>query len=205
VISGPTILRRGWLVLWKGSDNIAVAGGGTMKFKPLTPEQVTRGICMRRYAWGKRVRQIADESGVPARVLRDVMVGKPFSEAVRCRLEGYLRTPAGPEALRQDNDRSGDPDAQRFRLLRRIMRTRSLAKQFDLPLCDRDRLKSFTDGQLRAYFYNLDDRIKRHVTDQDPTIAQRWKLADDMPAWEFIERLDQLRAHRQERNSRLRP
>ena len=33
-----------------------------MNFKPLTPEQVTRGICMRRYAWGKRVQQIADES-----------------------------------------------------------------------------------------------------------------------------------------------
>jgi hypothetical protein len=61
-----------------------------------------------------------------------------------------------------------------------------------------------TDGQLHAYFYNLDDRIKRHVMDQDPTIAQRSKLADDMPAWEFIERVDQLRAHRQERNSRLR-
>jgi hypothetical protein len=60
-----------------------------------------------------------------------------------------------------------------------------------------------TVGELHAYFYNLDDRIKRHVMDQDPTIAQRWKLADDMPAWEFIERLDQLRA--QERSSRLRP
>jgi hypothetical protein len=34
----------------------------------------------------------------------------------------------------------------------------------------------------------------------DPTIAQRWKLPDDMEAWEFIERIDQLRAHRQERN-----
>jgi hypothetical protein len=26
-----------------------------MNFKRLTPEQVTRGVCMRRYAWGKRV------------------------------------------------------------------------------------------------------------------------------------------------------
>ena len=174
-----------------------------MKFKPLTPEHVTRGICMRRYAWGKWVQQIADESGVPARVLHDVIMGKPFSEAVRCRLEGYLRTPAGPAALRQDNDRGRDPDAQRFRLLRRIMRARRLAQDYGLPLCDRDRLKAMTDGQLRAYFYNLGDRVKRHVMSLDLAIARQWKLPDDMEAWEFIERLDQLRAHRQERNSRL--
>jgi hypothetical protein len=49
------------------------------------------------------------DDGVPARVLRDLIVGKPFFEAVRCRLEGYLRTPAGPAALRQDNDRGRDP------------------------------------------------------------------------------------------------
>ena len=79
-----------------------------MKFKPMTPEQVTRGVCMRRCAWGKRVQQLADESGVSARALHDVIVGKPFSEAVRSRLEGYLRTPAGPSALRQDNN----PQAQ---------------------------------------------------------------------------------------------
>jgi hypothetical protein len=174
-----------------------------MNFKPLTPEQVTRGICMRRYAWGKRVQQIADESGVPARILRDVIVGKPFSEAARCRLEGYLRAPAGPAALRQDNDRGRDPDVQRFRLLRRIMRARALAKQFGLPLCDRDRLKAMTDGGLRAYFYNLGDRVKRHVMSLDLAIARQWKLPDDMEAWEFIERVDQLRAHRQERNSSL--
>ena len=89
-----------------------------MKFKPMTPEQVTRGVCMRRYAWGKRVQQLADESGVPARALHDVIVGKPFSEAVRSRLEGYLRTPAGPSALRQDNNRKRNPDSPRFRLLR---------------------------------------------------------------------------------------
>ena len=175
-----------------------------MNFKPLTPEQVTRGICMRRYAWGKRVQQIADESGVSARVLHDVIIGKPFSEAVRCRLEGYLRTPAGPAALRQDNDRGRDPDAQRFRLLRRIMRARRLAQDYGLPLCDRDRLKAMTDGQLRAYFYNLGDRVKRHVMSLDLATARQWKLPDDMEAWEFIERIDQLRAHRQQRDS-IRP
>jgi hypothetical protein len=34
----------------------------------------------------------------------------------------------------------------RFRVLRRVLRARALAKQFDLPLCDRDRLKAMTDG-----------------------------------------------------------
>ena len=110
----------------------------------------------------------------------------------------------GP-ALRQGNGGGRRRDAARVALLRRVLRVRSLAKQFGLPLCDRAYLKAMTDGELQAYFYNLDDRIKRHVMDQDPTDAQRWKLADDMPAWEFSERVDQLRAHRQERNSRLRP
>jgi hypothetical protein len=108
-------------------------------------------------------------------------------------------------ALRQGNGGGRRRDAARVALLRHVLRVRALAKQFDLPLCDRDRLNAMTDGELHAYFCNLDDRIKRHVMDQDPTIAQRWKLADEMPAWEFIERLDQLRAHRQERNSRLHP
>jgi hypothetical protein len=45
--------------------------------------------------------------------------------------------------------------------------------------------------------------VKRHIMNLDPAIARQWKLADDMEAWEFIERLDQLRAHRQVRNSRL--
>jgi hypothetical protein len=52
---------------------------------------------------------------------------------------------------------------QRFRLLRRIMRARRLAQVYGPPLCDRDRLKALTDGGLRAYFYNLGDRVKRHV------------------------------------------
>ena len=97
-------------------------------------------------------------------------------------------------ALRQGNGGGQRRDAARVALLRRLLRLRSLAKQFGLPLCDRAQLKGMTDGELHAYFYNLDDRIKRYMLDQDPTIAQRWEVPDDMPAWEFIERLDQLRA-----------
>ena len=106
-------------------------------------------------------------------------------------------------ALRQGNGGGQRRDAARVALLRRLLRLRSLAKQFGLPLCDRAQLKAMTNGELHAYFYNLDDRIKRHVMSLDPTIAERWKVPDDMEAWEFIERLDQLRA--QERSSRLRP
>jgi hypothetical protein len=107
-------------------------------------------------------------------------------------------------ALRQGNGGGRQRDAARVALLRRVLHVRSLAKQFGLPLCDRARLKAMTDGELRAYFYNLGDRVKRHIMSLDRTIAQRWKLPDDMEAWKFIERLDQLRAHRQEGNS-IRP
>jgi hypothetical protein len=95
--------------------------------------------------------------------------------------------------LRQGNAGGRRRDAPRVALLRRVLRVRSLAKQFGLPLCDRDRLKAMPDGELHAYFDNLHDRIKRHVMSLAPTIAQR-----------LIERLDQLRAHRQECNARLR-
>ena len=108
-------------------------------------------------------------------------------------------------APRQGNGGGPRRDAARVALLRRVLRVRSLAKQFGLPLCDCAHVKAMTDGELHAYFYNLDDRIKRHVMSLDPTIAQRWKLPDDMEAWEFIERLDQVRAHRQQRNSRWFP
>ena len=168
---------------------------------PMTPAQITRGICMRRYAWGKRVQQISDESGVPAKTVTAVIMGAPFSDAVRARLEGYLRTPAGPAALRQDNDRGANPDGRRFRILRRVLKTRAIAVQFKEPICARDRLKSMTQGELRSYFYNLSDRVKRRILTTDPTIARHWKFADDMEPWEFIERLDQLRARRKVRNA----
>jgi hypothetical protein len=106
-------------------------------------------------------------------------------------------------ALRQGNSGGRRRDAARVALLHRLLRVRSLAKQFGLPLCDHAHLKAMTDGELHAYFYNLDDRIKRHVMSLYLAIAQRWKLPDEMEAWELIEQLDQLRAHRHERNFRL--
>jgi hypothetical protein len=169
---------------------------------PMTPAQVTRGISMRHYAFGKRIKQIADEAGIGTGHIYDVIMAKPFSEAVRARLEGYLRTPAGPAALVQDNDRGKDVDSERFRLLRRVLRARRLAQVHGLPLCDRHRLKSLTNTELRVYFYNLGDRIKRHIMELDLSISRHWKLADEMEPWEFIERIDLLRAYRSLRDAK---
>jgi hypothetical protein len=90
-------------------------------------------------------------------------------------------------------------------LLRQVLRVRQLAERYGLPLCDDGQLELFADGELWAYFYNLSDGIKSLVLEQNPEIARRWKFYDDMPVWEFIERIDRLRAHCQERNSRLHP
>jgi hypothetical protein len=49
-------------------------------------------------------------------------------------------------------------DAARAALLRRVLRVRSLAKHFGLPLCDRAHIKAMTEGEMGVYFYNLDDR-----------------------------------------------
>jgi hypothetical protein len=73
--------------------------------------------------------------------------------------------------LRYGNGGGRRRDAARVALLRRVLRARSLAKQFGLPLCDRAHLKAMTDGELHAYFYNLDDRIKRHVMSLDPVLS----------------------------------
>jgi hypothetical protein len=85
--------------------------------------------------------------------------------------------------------------AARFRLLRRVMRTRKLAQTHALPLCDSDRLLRMTDGDLHAYFFNLGDRIKRHIMAQEPAIARRWKFPDAMAPWEFAKWFDVLRGY----------
>jgi hypothetical protein len=167
----------------------------------MTPAQVTRGISMRHYAWGKRIKQIADEAGVDASAIYQVLKAEPFSEAVRARLEGYLRTPAAPSALVQDNDRKMTFDSERFRLLRRVLRARRLAQSYGLPICGRERLKKLTNTELRVYFYNLGDRVKRAILELDLSISRHWKLADEMEPWEFIERIDLLRATRSLRNA----
>jgi hypothetical protein len=53
--------------------------------------------------------------------------------------------------------------------------------------CDSDRLLRMTDGDLHAYFFNLGDRIKRHIMAQDPVITRRWHFPDSMAPWEFGE------------------
>ena len=78
-------------------------------------------------------------------------------------------------------------------LMRRILHVRQLAERYGLPLLfDGGQLEMFSDGELWAYFYNLSDGIKRHILDQNPAIAQRWKFCDDIPVWEFIEQIDRL-------------
>jgi hypothetical protein len=175
----------------------------------MTPAQVTRGISMRHYAWGKRIRQIADEAGIDLSYIYKVIKAEPVSEAVRARLEGYLKTPAGPSALVQDHNRRWHGadgrvvvDCERFSLLRRIVRARHLAGVHGLTVCDRHRLKSLTNSELRVYFYNLGDRIKRHLMSLDQSISRHWKLPDEMEPWEFIERIDLLRAARSARDAR---
>jgi hypothetical protein len=167
----------------------------------MTPAQITRGISMRHYGFGKRIKQIADECGLGTHHIYDAIMAKPLSEAVRARLEGYLLTPVGPSAIHQDNDRGKGMDSVRFAVLRRVLRARYLAAHYGLPLCERARLKRLTTSELRVYFFNLGDRVKRHVMELDLLVTRHWKLADEMEPWEFLERIDVLRASRQARDA----
>jgi hypothetical protein len=83
-------------------------------------------------------------------------------------------------------------------LLRQVLRVRQLAERYGLPLCDEGQLELFADGELHAYYYNLGDSNKGLVLEQNAEIGRRWKFPDAMPVWEFVERIDRLRAHRQE-------
>jgi hypothetical protein len=158
---------------------------------PMTPAQITRAICMRRYAWGKSPQQIADESGLAVARIIDVIAGRPFSEAVKARLEGYIRTPAGPSALIQDNDKGKKVTSMRFFLLRRIIKLSRIGKQFGI-VTNTGRTKEMDEGAIRTYFYWLDDTVKTAIMKRWPRESLKYKLADSAPAWEWIERLEKL-------------
>jgi len=171
-------------------------GGGQYVSDPRrrmpTQREIINRLRKRRYTWGKTLRELADESGIREEVLRDVLLGKPFTEVVAARLVGYLTTPAGPAALVRDLNTPAANRSRRFLIIRRIIRLGQLARRYGIWSKKQEMLKEWTEGRLLAYFYNLDSRLKAELMKRNPVLAGRFNLPDGLDAWEWIERLEQL-------------
>lgn len=168
--------------------------------RKMTPSEITRGIAFRRYAFGKPIGQIAEEAGLPARYIYNVLKGLPFNLEIAARLEGYLRTPTTNREVRHDRNPDGEIGATRRSLLRRIARARALGFHLGWKI-RKENLAGFTENQLRAYAYNTEDRVKSSIMKFYPVMTSRFMMADDMEPWEVIERINDLKDNPQACNS----
>lgn len=169
----------------------------------MAPSQISRGVAFRRYAYGKPIQQIADEAGLRYDQVLDVLKSQPMKIEVAAALTGWLRTPVSP--MQQVHDRQdGDVmSATRLALLKRLARMRALAGHIKSPLLLRrvEKLAAFTDDELRAYIYNVEDLVRKRILGFYPTIAEYYHFADDMEPWEIIERIDRLKNNDKVRNA----
>jgi hypothetical protein len=159
----------------------------------MTRMQVVRGLRMRHYAWGKPFRTIADETGLTAETIRNVIGGQPFSDTTWAVLIGYLRTPQGKHALIDNKARNASwkPGGRRD-IEKRIWSLQAIAVKLGFAWTDRTRLDPLTSGELWAHYYRLEYRVKERIIRERIDLARRFIIPDHLQAFEWIERLDQL-------------
>jgi hypothetical protein len=176
--------------------------------QPLSRPQIERGIAMRKYAWNKPVQQIADEVGVAAETVRRVLNRQTVSDESYAKLTSYLRTPAGAAAKINNRSAKASEKSPRRALERKAAKLCAMAVDFGLKVLSRTRLAEMTVGQLTAYYWRLDCRVKERIL-AAYALARGYILPDVLEAWEWIERLDQLRERQttsaSARNGRTQP
>jgi hypothetical protein len=160
--------------------------------RPMTPMQVVRGIRMRHYAWGKPFQTIADEAGVTAETIRRVVNGEPFNDTTWALLVGYLRTPQSPRALIKNRSKGKVSHGPRRALEKRLWNLQRIALKLGFRWQDKTRLDEMTIGELWAFFYQLEYRVKERIIRERIDLARRFIIPDHLQAFEWIERLDQL-------------
>lgn len=160
----------------------------------LSQRTVINRMRKRRYQWGKPLAEIANEAGLSYETILAVIKGQPMTEEVHARLIGYLKTPAGPFALINDREKKAyqrNPKSRRILMTKRVEGLRALAGVWGFKLIARSRIAEMTMGELWAYFWNLDEKIKNHLMERFP-IASLYLIPDSLNAWEWIERLEKL-------------
>ena len=164
----------------------------------LMPRQkIERQIAQRRYAWKKPTQQIADEAGVSRDVVKRVLERLPVSDASYATLTSYLVTPAGKWSLINNRQKKSPADGDRNALLQRVLRLSGMAIDYGLRTFARVTLASFTQGELKAYYYRLEFSVKERVLRNErwpDSIKGKYVIPDSLEAWEWVERLDQLLA-----------
>lgn len=169
----------------------------------MTPAQITRGLAFRRYAFAKPVQQIADETQLRYDQVLGVLKGEPMNIAVAARLTGYLRTPCATSQKWRDRTDDGMMRETRKKLFRRLARMRCLARHLNLHVGFRSegKLVGFTDGELRAFTYNVEDIVKEEILRLYPTVAELFKFSDDLAPWEYLEHIDAIKGSPQARHA----
>lgn len=170
-----------------------------------TPLQVVKALRQRHYSWGKPLRQIADETGLHVNTIRAVIRGDQFTPETYARLVGYIKTPAGPAALINSRYRGDTSTGPRRDLMRRCRHLGYIATRLGFAKIVEHRLNEKTIGQLWAYYWQLEFRVKERIIKERIQLARRYILPDHLQAFEWIERLDQLAEHLQKSGSGRRP
>lgn len=159
----------------------------------MTVPQITRGIRMRKHAWGKPTQQIADEAGVHHSVINAVLKEQGVSPAAYALLTSYLRTPAGPWAMINNRHARASATGARAALERKVRRLSVMAIGFDLRVMPGSRMAQLTTGELKAYYWRLDWRVKERIIAANRDVTGRFVIPDSLEAWEWIERITLLR------------
>lgn len=168
----------------------------------MTATQLTRGVALRRYAFGKPVQQIADEAGLRYDQVLGVLKGEPVHIDVAARLTGYLRTPCSLNSRLRDRRSDRIESEGRRALMRRFVRMRHLARALGMKVGyskAKHKVRAWTDGELRTYCYNAEDGVKWRILELYPSIAEKYKFSDYMQPWEYLERIDQYKTSREAR------
>lgn len=172
--------------------------------RAMTPREITNGLRKRKYQWGKTTTELAAEVGVSVETINAGLLGKPLSEYSVAKIVTYLQTARGPSALVRDHGKNAKPRSDRIKLVGRIVALAMLARQYGVHSRKRDRLKELTTGKLRAYYWNLDSRLKEELIKRSAgaLAGKRYLFPDSQSAWEWIERIEKLKAHGQANPSR---
>ena len=161
----------------------------------MTPREMQNGLRKRKYSWGKSTTELAAEIGISVETVNAALLGKPVSEFSIAKIVVYLQIPMGPAGLVRNRGKNARPKSERHALTSRISRLAMLSRQYGIFSRKREMLKELTEGQLRAYYWNLDSRLKQVLIERHRALSSRFLLPDSQDAWEWIERLEKLQAH----------
>jgi hypothetical protein len=196
---------EGYVVAWL---NLSKHGGTEQSpyaVKMMTRQKIERAIAMRRYAWKKPTQQIADEAGLNVETINRVLRKETVSSESYAKLTTYLRTPAGPRAMINDRAGKAKKTGKRSPVMAKVMRLVAMAHRYGLKARSEVSCAAMTQGELLAYFYRLEFKIKEAMM-VDPrwsdSITGKFVMLDALEPWQWAERLDQLSDHQSKSSSR---